>query len=264
MKLFRKKPKALIIEKQPQPDANKEILDRLEKLEHVIKSDLSLIFQYISNGIELHPSYAERVVINDVDNILNNRHYFPQYYYAHIKRYMLAVGLIKKTDAILDIACGTGYGSKILSGHAKSVVGADISTAAVGFAGKMNSGQKNLKFVQADALSAKVFKQKSFDKIVSFETLEHVPEKEMHKMLGNFYDWLKPGGMFIGSTPNELVAPWSAAWTNHFKHYTAPEIKKIMRKIGFKNITIFYQFTDDFGKEDKDNQARYFAFTATK
>ena len=55
-------------------------------------------------------------------------------YYEHINRYQFAGGFVKKKK-VLDLACGSGYGSKMLSSAgANNVVGLDISKTAIEYA----------------------------------------------------------------------------------------------------------------------------------
>ena len=48
---------------------------------------------------------------------------------------------------VVDAACGEGYGSALLARSAASVVGADISPAAVAHARRAYAGVANLSFV---------------------------------------------------------------------------------------------------------------------
>lgn len=48
----------------------------------------------------------------------------------HLHRYWLAVDLVRGRD-VLDVACGEGYGSFLLSQAARSVTGADVSAEVI-------------------------------------------------------------------------------------------------------------------------------------
>ncbi|HTL07594.1 MAG TPA: class I SAM-dependent methyltransferase, partial [Chitinophagaceae bacterium] len=93
--------------------------------------------------------------------------------YEHLHRYYSIIPLIKG-KAVLDIACGEGYGSAILAAHAQSVTGADIDQTSIDEANqKYTSADLPLSFVQADA-ALMPFADDSFDVVVSFETIEHL------------------------------------------------------------------------------------------
>lgn len=66
----------------------------------------------------------------------------------HLHRYLLARELVQGKD-ILDIACGEGYGSRLLAEVAKSVIGMDISQEAVAHARTCYLAD-NLHFAQGD------------------------------------------------------------------------------------------------------------------
>ena len=90
----------------------------------------------------------------------------------HVARYKFACRYVKERN-ILDIACGTGYGSKLLcDAGAKKVIGVDISSEAIDFACtkyKMNG----LEFKVGDILDID-FPENYFEVITCFETIEHV------------------------------------------------------------------------------------------
>lgn len=238
---------------------NKKIYKKLLELEKNFRIDINTIFKYISHGIELHPSYCcERVIINDYHDILLEDSKFPVWYYEHIYRYMFVQTYINDADSVLDIACGSGYGSKLIqeTTNASSVLGADLSHEIINFANRLNTNEK-VSFKQANALNDKSFDHESFSKIISFETLEHVCEEDMKIMLTNFFKWLKPDGLLLCSTPFEKVAPLFINGQKinqyHFKHYYDYQIKNIISELGYKNIKIFYQDIKSFHTEPTEN-----------
>ncbi|WP_153070309.1 class I SAM-dependent methyltransferase, partial [Escherichia coli] len=95
--------------------------------------------------------------------------------FEHLHRYHFASRFCQG-KRVLDVACGEGYGSRILSNAASSVVGVDISAEAVAHAqGKYARG--SLEFVEASAASLPL-PDDSFDVVVSFETIEHHDQHE--------------------------------------------------------------------------------------
>ena len=93
----------------------------------------------------------------------------------HLHRYLLAAELAKGRR-VLDIACGEGYGSDLLSQVARLVVGVDIAIEAFEHA-SLRYHRPNLKFV-AGSCTTIPLASGSVDVVVSFETLEHVAEHE--------------------------------------------------------------------------------------
>ena len=128
----------------------------------------------------------------------------------HLDRYRFAY-TFAQGKRILDIACGTGYGSHMLSSAgAKSVTGIDISLESIEYARRFESN--NLTFSQGNALSLKSIKDNSFDLVVSFETIEHL--NDPRRFLSELRRILKSGGILIISTPNRhFTSPFY--WLNH-------------------------------------------------
>lgn len=68
----------------------------------------------------------------------------------HINRYHFASRLVRNKE-VLDIACGTGYGSDyLIKNGAESVIGVDISEEAIDYANN-NYKNENLTFIIGDA-----------------------------------------------------------------------------------------------------------------
>lgn len=67
----------------------------------------------------------------------------------HYLRYALAASIAGGRD-VLDIACGEGYGSFLLAGRARSVVGVDVSREAVDHAAASYAAE-NLRYIEGDA-----------------------------------------------------------------------------------------------------------------
>ena len=113
-------------------------------------------------------------------------------------RYYAAADLCRKCK-VLDAASGDGYGSAILASRAQSVTGIDLNKEAV-----MEASRKyfnvNLEFVHGD-VAAMPFADNSFDRVVSFETIEHIPDQK--KFLSEVRRVLKPEGVLILSSPNK-------------------------------------------------------------
>lgn len=77
----------------------------------------------------------------------------------------------------LDIGCGLGQGSWILSQRSESVVGVDISPFAIQFANSKYTGNSNsLKYLCSDF--QKLSLNKTFDNIFCVHFLEHISKKE--------------------------------------------------------------------------------------
>ena len=124
--------------------------------------------------------------------------YFDRFTVEHLHRYAIA-GSLASGKEVLDIACGEGYGSKLLSMSAASVVGVDIDEAVVQHAAEKYL-KPGLKFLVGSANNIPV-PDASIDLVVSFETLEHHSlHEEMYLEIKRV---LRPDGLLVISTPNK-------------------------------------------------------------
>lgn len=154
----------------------------------------------------------------------------------HVHRYNEVLPLLNKTDRILDLACGTGFGSDILAAHTSGlVIGGDIADEAVNDCAG-NFQRPNLRFEKLDGTKLP-YEDGYFDKIVSFETIEHTTEYK--KMLEEFHRVLKPGGIAFISTPNFPVNSPSGKVTNpyHTQEFTYDELRTLLKNI-FSDVSI--------------------------
>ena len=103
---------------------------------------------------------------------------------------------------VIDCACGTGYGTKMLRDRgAREVIGFDLSPDAIREASQSQAGD-GIHFAVADA-SALPVESRGFDAFVSLETIEHVADDRA--FLAEAKRVLRPGGTFACSTPNRLL-----------------------------------------------------------
>ncbi|MDI9340650.1 MAG: class I SAM-dependent methyltransferase [Sediminibacterium sp.] len=117
----------------------------------------------------------------------------------HLHRYEEAGRLLGSASlTVLDLACGTGFGSDYLARLGHIVTGGDISEASIAECQQKYQRDK-LTFMVMDACVLP-FPNGVFDAVVSFETIEHTTR--YHEVLNEFKRVLKPGGSIILSTPN--------------------------------------------------------------
>ncbi len=123
-------------------------------------------------------------------------------YREHIDRYEFAAGLVRGMT-VLDVACGAGYGlARIVDAGARRGVGLDLSPEAVAYAVERYGRSGLTEFVCGDAVRMP-FADESFDAVVSFETIEHLPGYEAFVL--ECARVLKYGGMLVCSTPNRRI-----------------------------------------------------------
>ncbi|CAI3704967.1 Methyltransferase domain-containing protein [Clostridium neonatale] len=157
----------------------------------------------------------------------------------HLHRYNIISDLVKD-KIVLDIACGTGYGSHILSQNAKYVYGVDISKETIDYCNE-NYKQDNLSYMEG-SISEIPIEDNSIDVIVSFETIEHVTEELQEQFLREIPRVLKEDGVLIISTPDKKIYSDIPQYTNefHIKEFYKEEFKNFLSEV-FKNVKFYYQ-----------------------
>lgn len=168
----------------------------------------------------------------------------------HLIRYYWAVEVLRQSEKIihvLDLGCGSGYGSFILANSLPNawVKGIDYDSKAI-----KNAEEKykldNLSYNQGDIL--KIKQVNKFDYIIFFDTLEHLSHREI--ALEKIINMLKPDGELFISTPcgheeDIFYPPWPA----HQIEYSYKSLYKFLRRYfkvvigaeqpGFEKLYIF-------------------------
>lgn len=166
----------------------------------------------------------------------------PKFFARHLSAYHFTVPYIKDKD-VLEIGFGDGYGAYFLAGIARQVNAVDILEKNVHLA-EAKYKRANLKFEQAPQ-GALSFKDESFDAVVSFQVIEHIPEDKIHGYLFNINRVLKKGGMAFISTLNleKNKKPNRPYPKNpfHIKEFTYKELESEIKQV-FKEFKIYGLF----------------------
>jgi len=159
-------------------------------------------------------------------------------HYEHLHRYYFALHFVKD-KRVLDLGCGEGYGSYILSKSAEYVAGIDIDKKTVKHASSKYI-RNNLEFIQGSILEIPIAGEKLFDVLVCFEALEHVKEHE--ELMKEVKRLLKDDGIFIVSTPNKKAYSDDVNYKNpfHEKELYFDEFKELL-KSNFNYVYFFGQ-----------------------
>jgi SAM-dependent methyltransferase len=151
--------------------------------------------------------------------------------HQHIARYDWACRFAGGAR-VVDAACGTGYGSRMLAAAgAKEVRGFDIDAAAVAEAAS-EAGSDSLQFARGD-VTALAIPDASADLFVSFETIEHIENDDA--AIREAARVLQPGGRFLCSSPNRtLTNPGTTIRDRpfnrfHVREYTLNEFDALLR-----------------------------------
>jgi SAM-dependent methyltransferase len=158
-----------------------------------------------------------------------------------IERYRFASRYVAD-KRVVDIACGTGYGSAMLVelGRAKLVHGLDASDVAiVHAAGTYRSPQLRFSLAKAEKIP---LPDASVDVGVSMETFEHLSTPEL--LLRELRRVLVPGGLLIISTPrNDSETRLKPENPYHVREYAATEFRNYLEAF-FASVAMWSQLTE--------------------
>jgi len=102
--------------------------------------------------------------------------------------------LLASRARVLDLGCGAGVpATKLLAERGFDVLGVDISAVQVERARRLVSGAS---FEQAD-MATWEHEPGTFDAVVSFYALIHVPIQDQRNLLPRIRRWLRPGGYLL-------------------------------------------------------------------
>jgi SAM-dependent methyltransferase len=101
-----------------------------------------------------------------------------------------------KGQAVLEIACGTGYWTKLLAESAESVTGLDASPVMLDLARKKLASAKNVELIAGDAFAMPVFSRK-FTACCAMFLLSHIRRNELRGLLDHIESALPSGTILI-------------------------------------------------------------------
>ena len=145
-----------------------------------------------------------------------------------------------KDKVILNIGCGFGWFELFCTNrNAQAIHAIEVDSESLA------SAQKNLQdpriiFSVANGLALPMADQ-TFDTIVCWEVLEHLPRASEKQFFSEIFRVLKPGGQFYMSTPfrsllSTILDP--AWWLIGHRHYSEQQIRTFVEKSGLHIMTI--------------------------
>ncbi|WP_348639420.1 class I SAM-dependent methyltransferase [Salibacterium salarium] len=157
----------------------------------------------------------------------------------HLARYTFAASYVK--GRVLDIATGTGYGAQMIAKMNKKdiseMIGVDIDPATIQYA-KQHYYHPLLTFQTEDAFDPNLINEiGTFDTILSFETIEHVPDDK--SFFENVMKLLRPGGILVLSTPFGQGRGKPSRSPFHYHQLTEEEFRDLF--LAYPHTSFYFQ-----------------------
>lgn len=131
---------------------------------------------------------------------------------------------------VLDLGCGSGYGTARIAADCEHITGVDVAPDAVAHARAHFRGD-NLEYVAIAPAEERPlpFADASFDVVLSFQVIEHVRDEAAY--LAEARRVLRPGGHFIVATPDRSsrLLPGQKPWNRwHLREYSARSLGDLL------------------------------------
>lgn len=181
---------------------------------------------------------------NDKTNIL--------LYLRHLKAYEYAKDFVINKN-VLEVGCGSGYGSKYLSKYANSITTIDIDNDSLEYS-KNNNTNDNINYIHANILDGINIDENTYDVVISFQVIEHIDSIESKLYLNEIKRLLKPNGIAIITTPNRLfrLHPFQKPTNKYHKiEYSPSQLKKLLQKHFFEVKLSVIRGTNQIEKIEK-------------
>lgn len=153
----------------------------------------------------------ERPSFEDSNNVTVQRCF---YAYEFAKPY-----ITDKNTA--DIGCADGYGTQYLADFTISTIGVDYSEVTIADARQKHAAKTNLTF-KSGKVPPIPLETESVDVVTAFQFIEHIEQRKAFML--DVKRVLKPGGIFICTTPNIKMS--IARNPFHVHEYTFDEMQK--------------------------------------
>lgn len=174
-----------------------------------------------------HNEITERLDLNDGD--------FSEIMFSLMRYY--SISKYCKNKEVVDIACGTGYGSFLLSNVSKIVYGIDINSEVIE-KNKEKYNKENLIFKVGSTDNIPI-ENKKIDVIVSCETVEHISSEQFSIFLDECLRVLKKNGIVFITTPNlDKTATFETRNPYHINEMSMQFFENELKKY-FKFVEIY-------------------------
>ncbi|MCF6309502.1 MAG: class I SAM-dependent methyltransferase [Sulfurimonas sp.] len=206
------------------------------------------VYKNYPDGVTLPPMYAQ-FVDKSMSNIL-----------IRLSRYKFVVKMLKKSDEVLEVGCGSGLGSIYLSQECQNVYGIDVQKQEIAEAQELNR-RENVIFEVKDLFL--LDENKKYDAIVCLDVLEHLSVEDGRKFIEKISKLLKPNGFFACGVPSIYSYEFQSS-LSQASHINCPDRDDLERELSTSFNRIFpFSMNDELVHTGFQKLAWYYLMLCT-
>ena len=138
---------------------------------------------------------------------------------------------------VLDVGCGSGVPIARELAAQYHVTGVDLSAEHIR---RAQHNVLNGIFLHGDIM-ALTLPAASFDAVVAFYSIFHLPREEHHHLFERIATWLKPNGYLLATVANSAKEAYTEddffGATMYWSNYGLAEYRTILQRVGFQLLT---------------------------
>lgn len=159
-----------------------------------------------------------------------------------LSRFKFASKMIKPSDRVLEIGCGSGVGTNFLAQFARHVKAIDVKAGEL-HAARLVTRRKNITYQKVDFFDLP--EDELFDCVVTLDVIEHLPKPAAVSFVKKTTRHLKQSGLLIVGTPSKYAVKYQSPLSkaSHKKLYDQQELLRLFDK--HYHRTIAFSMNDE-------------------
>jgi cyclopropane fatty-acyl-phospholipid synthase-like methyltransferase len=143
------------------------------------------------------------------------------------------LGMLRDGSDVLELGCGAGEPVARRLSERHRVTGVDLSPEQIA---RARARVPDADFLIGD-MTQLVLEPASFDAVVAFYSIIHVPRTQHTDLFQRIASWLRPDGVLLvtmgaGDSPGTVEDEWLGV-PMYFSHFDAPTNRSIVQRAGF-------------------------------